>query len=356
MCLIFNRLDQFRYLKWILSVICLVVALATTAQAIPPKPPWLIFEERAEREGILAVRKHYRDQIDKLVAKLDKQNKLDSLAEFRQCLMTVGWLFDYSLSWAYVEARAIRRSGNVSSEVVPEVFEPMLRAARVADGKFTHLQTVALSLRMTAAPEELKRYKSVLDSVDSLKLSREVMAERIATLAKLAGDRDLVVRAFDALGGRVRSFRSANEFLANPPDFDRILKIAPTAPKAEPKKVPELLPLTPEEKEAIRDLIQRLGDAVVAKNSMRVAELFEDSNAARKFVARLQESRLTSFDLSNASFRFERISMNVVLVHVEGVSTTKQKDGRDVKSIGRKTYRIILRDEQAMMQQVGGSQ
>lgn len=343
---------QARAVAALLVVTVLAACLPSPAGAIPPTPPYRALEERAEREGAAAVRGAYRQEVQAILAQLErKPAEIPSLQESLQRTLTIVWLFDYLHSWAYVEARGLRLEETGPAEVTEPALDPLLDAAEKGMALWAAELPKIEGLKSKAAPGEIKRLGVPLFIEASVANDRDQALRQLALLAKLAGAQEQLDRVFRVAPAAVDSARSAKEFLALEHDFDALLHIA--RPAVDKQLAPLAAPLTAEEQEAIRKAVHDFWDAFVRRDAAAVERLFLDPAAASALTDRMAEVDLVSFDLSGARFAFERTAPDRVRVRVDNVTGVKLKQGQKVETVGGKSFEVVLRDGRALIVKVG---
>ena len=329
----------------LLGASLLLALVGTRAHATPPLSPLRALEQLAEKEDISVVRERYRAEVDRLVQTLAKPTDELSGRELADRYSSIAEVYDYAGSWAEVEARGIHRAGTVAPEIEGKVWAPILDAVTRAVAA-----TDALETRLSALPSEVltefRQFERVTNPIGAMALPRDGTWLRLAILAKVAQRRDWLDETFRTSRGRVGDFARAEDFLARMPVARFLgLEVPASAPaRAQPSE---------SEKAEIRDVIEEFFRASVAKDHERVERLFTDAASSREYAAKLDESTTISCDLADARYLHEKDVDGVITVVVENISGVKTKNGGERRTVGRQTFRIVMRDGQAKILSVG---
>jgi hypothetical protein len=334
----------------VLAAVLLLTAAAIPAQATPPQTPYDVLEERAAKEGAAAVRESYRQDVNVILASLKAPLDQPSLKESFQRTMTVAWLFDYLGSWTFVEARDLRLEKTSQEKAKSEVVEPILDILEAAIGLGAAELRRTERLRSQATPRELASLGLKGSLEPSVAMNRDAVLRRLALLAKLAGAREQLERIFRMTPSKIDSSATAEQFLLYPHDYDFLLGL----PRARGKESEQRL-LTPEERDAVRQLVENFWGAIIRRDADSIARLYLEPLAASAVVKKMADVELVSVDLRRANFQFELAGPELVQVRVDNVLAIVIKNGQKVSTVGGKTFVAVLRNGRALLVDVRGA-
>ena len=330
----------------------------------------------AEEQGIAAARPLFVKEVEHLRAYADKQSAdvtldrpMPTSSMLRDIESVVRW-------WALSEARAIR-SGEAPADFERRIWSPIFEAGTRASRELAELDDRWVAARQelvttkdpqtgepTVDPQKLAKYEKVLRELrPSLLSGRNQLFLDLAGLAKVAGRPDLVKKVFQTFREQRRGFEDEKAFALYRPDATTSEEFAaylndrrnlnmtleeqyygppPGQPQPQPKPAPPAepavaeVPVTEEEKKAIREFIEALTRSMRSGWGPDTASYFLTPEMAAKAMAghaaQAKTEKLavwTDFDFSKARYDYSRTTAGgPVQVVVAGGTGTMIVDGR----------------------------
>jgi hypothetical protein len=239
-----------------------------STRATPPQPPpdWAIHE--FSKGNLVEGRKIALERVASNLKRVTEDAPIKTLdASVKDRGLFLLEALDAVSAWAQAEASVIYREGKADENFVERGWTPMLEQAKSI---ITRLDAMGKQVEklLGDAGEDAVSWKGRLSDWQA---TRDITVFRLALLAKMAGDPDLVKQVFE-FSKPIGSSKSAEEFLAAKQDL-HVLKINSEPPS-----------LSPDQEETVRRLLVKWMTAVEEGDRKSFAALYEDQDAAQRLL------------------------------------------------------------------------
>ena len=114
-------------------------------------------------------------------------------------------------------------SRGTDEKLTTEAWQPLLEAAQLAAASDDQLRADMEAMRPNDRVHE--KYRPDFNKVFLMHVHRSAAGEAIALVAKLAGREDMVKAAFATFGGRIKQYKSAEDFLRYNHPMEQLLHV-----------------------------------------------------------------------------------------------------------------------------------
>lgn len=332
----------------------LLFGAASPVQATPPTPPWVTLERSVERDGLEQVRVRYHDRIRQLAGELEGLGAPESSRALGRRMIQAGTLVEYLSSWSLVEARQIYIAGKVPADFRKIVWEPLLALATQAAKFRLDLEETAGTLAEEIPAEQFQAQQWVFKLVPGMSENVDIMARRLALLAKVSDGQQLLPPLFEAFDGTIGTFTDVAAFRDHPHDMDRLLQVARAG--LLPGRRVQGRAVDPAAEKAIGALVDQFFRLAMAGDVVGLEKLFVDSSSAQRVLDAQLRRGGTPTNFDKARYTYTLLETGAVFVRIEGLVTSwSDENGRTVH-VHDETFVASLTGDQPQLISVGGVQ